>query len=118
MRAERCWNADDDRVALAEPGEVGRGVGALAREGAGDALDTDVAYVRLAAGQFPCLLLIDIEAENVETVLLEEQEKGEADVAVTDDTDSCGMLCNRLEQQPQRFAFHLSRGPHDVAPTW
>ena len=99
MRAERSRNADDDRVALAEAGEVGGGDDvATAGECLRDSLRADVADIRLAARQRRGLRFIDVEADDRKTRFLEEQHERQADVAEADDADACGAVGDPRKQ--------------------
>jgi hypothetical protein len=87
MDAERRGDADQDGIAFGQAGMVRRGFGAAAAEGAGDALRTDVADVRLAAPERVDLLLVDVEADDPEPLFREEQDQRQADIAEADDPD-------------------------------
>ena len=81
MTAERRGNADDDGVAFGEAVEIDGCRSTVAREGLADAIDSDMPDVGFARAEHAGLPRIDIEADHREAPFLEQQEKGQPDVA-------------------------------------
>ncbi len=80
-------DADDEGVALGEPGEIGGGVEALLIEEVADIGGGDVLDVALAGEKFFYLGGIDVESDAAEASAGEGADEGEANVSESEDAD-------------------------------
>jgi len=98
VRAQRGRDADDQRVALAEAVEVGRGLDFVAAERLPDALFADMADVGLPVVQRARFLGVDVESEDGKALLFEEQHERQADIAEADDADAQSTRLDGLDE--------------------
>ncbi len=87
LRRQRRRHANEDRVGLVQPGEIGGRLETLRFARPLHARPVDVADVALASIEGRDLLPVDVEAEDAESLVDEGQREREADVALPDDAD-------------------------------